>query len=96
MESISEPWYEDDCEAVEGVTAGPEEPSQGNNGLLRVVLSVVKAERTDVSEISDIKSKASEIEKSVEDLLSYSRTICAMFWSVPNERCGVARVVTSF
>jgi hypothetical protein len=24
MESISEPWNEDDCEAVEGVMAGPE------------------------------------------------------------------------
>jgi hypothetical protein len=75
MESISEPWHEDDCEAVEGVMAGPEEASQGNNGLLREILSVVKAVRTAVSEISDIKSKVSEIEKSVQDLLSYSRTL---------------------
>jgi hypothetical protein len=75
MESISEPWHEDDCEAVEGVMAGPEAASQGNNRLLREILSVVKAVRTAVSDISDIKSKVSEIEKSVEDLLSYSRTI---------------------
>jgi hypothetical protein len=75
MESISESWREDDCEAVEGVMAGPEEVSQGNNGLLREILSVVKAVRTAVSEISDIKSKVLEIEKSVQDLLSYSRTL---------------------
>jgi hypothetical protein len=42
--------------------AGPEEASQGNNGLLREILSVVKAMRTAVSGISDIKSKVSEIE----------------------------------
>jgi hypothetical protein len=75
MESISEPWHEDDCEAVEKVMAGPEEASQGNNGLLRETFSVVKAVQTGVSEISDIKSKVSEIEKFFEDLMSYSRTL---------------------
>jgi hypothetical protein len=69
VESISEPWHEDDCEAVEGVMAGLEEASQGTNGLLREILSVVKAVRTAVYEISDIKSKVSEIE-------SPSKTCC--------------------
>jgi hypothetical protein len=76
MESISEPWHEDDCEAVEGVMAGPEEASKGNNGLLGEILSVVKALRTAVSDISDIKSKVSEIEKSVQYLLFYSILLC--------------------
>jgi hypothetical protein len=75
LESISEPWHEDDCEAVEGVMAGPEDASQGNKGLLREIILVVKAVRTAVSEIFNIKSKVSEIEKSVQDLLSYSRTL---------------------
>jgi hypothetical protein len=85
MESISEPWHEDDCEAVEGVMDEPEEASQGNNGLLREILSVVMAVLTAVSEISDIKSKVSETEKSIQDLLSYRPYACAMFWSVPNK-----------
>jgi hypothetical protein len=75
MDSISEPWHEDASEAVKGVMAGPEEPSQGNNGLLREILCVVTAVRTAVSEFSDIKSKVSEIENSVQDLLPYSRTL---------------------
>jgi phage-related protein len=54
--------------------AGPEEASQGTNGLMRDILSVVKAFRTAVSKISDIKTKVSEIEKSVQARLSYSRT----------------------
>jgi hypothetical protein len=57
MEFISEPWHEDACEAVEGVMDGPEDASQGNNGFLRKIISVVKAVRTAVSEISDIKVK---------------------------------------
>jgi hypothetical protein len=75
MESISEPWHKCDCEAVEVVMAGPEEPSKGNIGLLREVLPVVKAILTAVSEISDIKIKVSEIENSVHELLPYSRTL---------------------
>jgi hypothetical protein len=38
------------------------------------ILSVGKAVGTAVSEISDIITKVSEIEKSVQDLMSYSRT----------------------
>jgi hypothetical protein len=45
------------------------------NGLLREILSVFKAVRTAVYEISHTKSKESEIEKSVDDLLSNSRTL---------------------
>jgi hypothetical protein len=83
MESISEPWHEDDCEAVEGVMTGPVEASQGNNGLLREILSVVKAVRTAVYEflISKVKYRKSKFRFRVRPrpavLQPYS---CAMFW----------------
>ena len=69
MKSISESWHDEDFEAVEGVMDAPVEASKENNVLLREILSVVGAVRTAVSDISDIKSKASEIENFVQDLL---------------------------
>ena len=85
METIIEPWHDEDCEAVEGKKAAPDEASQENNGLLREILSVVKAVRTAVSEISDIKSKVLEIGKSVQDLVSYSRTLVPFSGQYPTK-----------
>ena len=75
MESISEPLQEDGRDAAEGLMAGPEDIAGCNNDLLLEILSVVKVVRTAASDIADLKSKVSEIQKSVNDLLSYSRTL---------------------